>query len=267
MNSILFVCMALLLHPQVSGPATPTTPDKGAYLKEASISQTESAIHVSANSPRPMAQTLDALLRKYGWRIEYEDPQYTSKLDMVERPSPHGDSRAFPAGGAFSVDIPSGSATAAPPEDKTLQVIVDSYNRSGNPGRFELRKIDSGKGYAVVGVAAQDAKGKVAEQKAVLDARITVPTLKRSADETVNLICQKIGLSSHVPITLGVNPRALLVENSLKFGGTNKPARDLLSDFLSQLETLTKHPMYWRLLFDPSSQGYYLDIHALAKTA
>jgi hypothetical protein len=59
----------------VSQAISQTTSETGSYQKQAAISETEGIVHIAANSPRPLAQTLDALRQKYGWGVDYEDPQ------------------------------------------------------------------------------------------------------------------------------------------------------------------------------------------------
>ncbi|MGA8764293.1 MAG: hypothetical protein WB562_15605 [Candidatus Sulfotelmatobacter sp.] len=264
------ICLALLAtghvwaqEPQTAVPATTapaaTSPVTNPYLREASITENKGATHISANSPRPLAQVLDALRQKYGWIVDYEDPRYVSTLDVVERPG--GAIHSLPAGGSFTVDVPADSAaTAPPPEDKTLQSIVDAYNQSKNPGRFELRKNED-RTYLVSGIGARDENGKVAAQEAIFDLTITMPKQQSSASETLELLCQKIAEPSHVKITVGVTPRKIMDYTKVNVGGTKVQARILLSRILEA----TGHTMYWRLLFDPDSKGYYLDIHAVQR--
>lgn len=223
----------------------------GTYLTRAMFSQSASSIRVTANSPRPLPQILDALQQKYGWAVDYEDPQYVSKLDLIEAHTP---SRSLlPSGGSFSVEFPAG----APLVENTLRLLVDSYNQSKNPGRFELRKTAQG-GYAVVGTAAYDEKGKILQRLPLLDSPITVPAKERTITDTIALICQEAGAVSQSPVNIGVAPTGFLDHASVTVGGNNVRARDLL------LQTLmaTHRSLYWRLLFDPNSKSYYLDIHA-----
>ncbi len=224
---------------------------------EASISRVGNAVHVSVNGPRPLERAVDALRLKYGWLVSYEDPQYLSAKDLTESAGEKGFLQ--PAGGAFTADIPVGEPPAdAPPEDKSLKLVVDAYNRSGNPGQFELRRSDDG-AVAVAGVAARDEKGTVSAQKVLLDSMITVPVEQRTIADTVNLICQKLADETHLPVAVGVTPRSLVDHINVKAGGTKSPARTVLSQALAASD----HPLYWRLLFDPNSKGYLLNIHWL----
>lgn len=223
-----------------------------AYLKEAVMSESAGTVHVSANSPRPLEQVLDGLQKKYGWVVNYEDPQYVSHVDLMDT---HDASAAqVPAGGSFSVDFPA----TAPDEEKILRLVVDAYNRSKNPGQFELRRSQQGLFY-VIGTGAHDEKGAIATQQVVLDLPVTFPTQERTIADTITLIGQSIAQQTHFEVTLGVMPRSLIAHAPVKLGGTKVPARELV---LQSLQAAAR-PMYWRLLFDPSTKGYFLNIHVV----
>jgi hypothetical protein len=228
------------------------TAGAGNYLKQAKISRDGSTIIIDANSPRPLAQVLDALQVKYAWSIDYEDPQYTAVADVVDAPK-SSPLPKLPAGAAFSVQFPAN----APDEEKVLRAIVDSYNKSKNPGQFELRHADGI--FYVVGDAAHDEKGGIAKQQVLLDAPVTLANEERTVTETVKLMCDQLAAQSGMQVTLGVTPRRPMDRNSIKLGGTKIPARDLLLQALHA----THQNLYWQLLYDPSSKGYVLNIHAL----
>jgi hypothetical protein len=278
------------------------TPQASSYLKQAEISETEGTVHIVANSPRPLTQVLEALQKKYGWFINYEDPQFTSKLDTVEVADPRAhapSSQILPAGGRFTLEFPappaqppspqpgaatepgqmSNSAQSSPAqssstpshpaqldfaqEEKTLRLVVDAYNHSDNPGRFELRTIGEGN-LTLVGTAAHDAKGQIASQKPVLDSTLTLARGQRMATTTIELLCQRLTALRGIKVSLGVYPRNLLDHTPVTVGAAKKAsARDLLLQTLAH----TRGSYYLHLLYDPSSKGYYLDIHSIHPAA
>jgi len=236
-----------------AAPVAPTTPTPSPYLRQATVSEAAGMVHITANSPRPLAQILDALQVKYKWIVSYEDPQFTSQQDIVTVTSTGDTHMQLPSGGIFSIDF----SAAAPDEEKTLRSMVDSYDHGKNPGRFEVKKTAQGAFY-LVGTAATDDKGHISAQQVVFDLPITIPAQERTITETLNLICQEISNRTHIQVTVGVSPRSLLDHTNVKVGGNAVAARDLLVQSLAEVRT---HP-YWRLLFDPNSKGYYLDIHS-----
>lgn len=292
MKSInLVTSIILLVTSQAFSQAKPET---ASYLKEAQVSEAEGTVHVVANSPRPLQQVLDALYKKYSWAVDYEDPRFTSQQDLVDVPDPvtHAPhAQTLPAGGKFSVDFPAVSiaspqiastqvstptdsaksasaAPSAPPvsalhvsddEEKTVRLVVDAYNKSDNPGRFEVRKNSEGN-IVVVGTAARDAKGQISPQKPIFDTPLTVVRRQRTATETIELLCKKLTASRGAKVAIGVNPRNLLDHTPVTIGATKAaPARDLLRQTL----TAAHCNCYLRVVFDPTSKGFYVSIHSI----
>ena len=228
-----------------------TSKQPEAYLKEATISENTGMVRVVANSPRPLEQVLDALQRKYGWIVNYEDPQYVATADYVEHAG--AEPSRIPAGRTFSVEFP-----ATTTEEKVLRLVVDAYNKSSNPGHFEMRQLADG-GFDVVGTEGHDDKGKMSAQPIPLDLSVTLPNEERSINETVDRICDEVTKQLHYDFNLGISPRSFLVRTTAKIGGTSKSARE----FLTQSLSATHQRLYWRLLFDPNSKSYLLNLHAV----
>jgi hypothetical protein len=226
-------------------------PPHEVYLKDATISDSAGTVRLVANSPRPLEQVLDALQRKYGWIVNYEDPQYVATADYVEKPD--AEQSRIPAGRSFSVEFPTGAA-----EEKVLRLVVDAYNKSNNPGHFEVRQLAGGN-FDVVGTQAHDEKGKMLVQQIPLDISVTLPSEERSINETVGRICEEVTKQLHFDFNLGISPRSFLLRTTAKIGGSNKSARDFLTESL----TATHQKLYWRLLFDPNSKTYLLNLHAV----
>ncbi len=220
------------------------------YLRQASITETSELVHITANSPRPLLQTLDALRRKYGWVINYEDPPYTSSFDIVEK---HDDPSQLllPAGGNFDVEFPG----HPPRQDQTLQLIVDAYNQTSNPGRFELHTTQGR--LNVVGTSDRSGTNTLSPLHPLLDTLLAVPVRQRTIADSVNLLCHMLTVQNHTTVSVGIWPKALVAYTTVKIGGDAVPARELLSQSLQA----ARRNLYWSLLFDPGLKGYVLNIH------
>jgi hypothetical protein len=221
------------------------------YLRQASITETSEAVHIMADSPRPLLQALDALRHKYGWVVNYEDPAYTSNLDVVESQEDPSHS-LIPAGRNFNVEFP----VRSPLEDPTLHLIVDAYNQSSNPGRFEVRHT-SGAGFYVVGTSARNRPNAILPRQPLLDTRVTLPARNRTIADTIKILCHVLAAQNHTSVSVGILPRALVAYTTVKIGGGKVPARQLLIQSLQA----TGRTLYWCLFFDPASKGYVLNVH------
>ncbi len=237
-----------------------------AFAKQAVVNEVAGKIHIAANSPRPLAQILNALQENYGWQINYEDARYTFKPDFSEVAAPHylnpkaGATIKVPSGGAFTIEVGSSKDSATmPDEEKTLRSIVESYNQSGNPGRFEVRKSTTGS-FEIVGIGAHDPSGKIASTQPALDFPIFIPRKQRSAFQAVQAICTSLSQHGHIPVSLGVYPTGLFRVTRSTIGGSRIEARLLLAEALQA----TGRKMSWRLLYDPETRTYVLNVAPVA---
>jgi hypothetical protein len=226
------------------------------------ITANGSTLHLVVSSARPLADALDALQKKYGWMINYEDPQFVDKSDIVESSDkryvvssstgrPH-----TPNGTAFTVDFPANAVSGVPDAEKTLRIVIEAYNKSSNPGKFVLMSAEGR--YDVVGVSAHGADGKMASQASPFDAKITLvaATDEKPTIDALTSICEQAGKVSGQTIALGVFPRNLMAR-PISVSGSNLAARDLLVKALAA----TEHKVYWRLLYDVDTHGYFLNLH------
>lgn len=233
-------------------------------IKRPMIYQVGSVVHINAEGPLPLLRALDALQDKYGWIVDYEDPQYPAELDVVANPRSlprrHPNARNFGAG-RFSVQFDSGPAPDShPDENSVLTIVVDAYNQSSGTGQFELRKEQDGR-FDVVGTGVRGEDDEVSSQRPILDLQITLATKSTSADETLAFICQKVSEQSKIPVTpegITGNSRG---RKAVAVGGSEVSARTLLSRTLA----LTADHLSWRLLYDPGANSYELTVPGLSQ--
>src|SRR5580704_3021757 len=58
------------------------------YMERAEVHHQTNSASVVANSPRPLAQAVTALSEEFAWVIDFEDPPYYSKHDLVDDTAP-----------------------------------------------------------------------------------------------------------------------------------------------------------------------------------
>jgi hypothetical protein len=120
--------------------------ERHSQYMEPRIEEKESFLEITTNAPRPLDDVLAAMAHQHGWHINYEDPQY-GESDIVDQTAPSwleqhpNGPRAYGiGGGAFHVKIPIDGYFPDDPM-QILPQLIDAYNRSGNPGRFQLRVV------------------------------------------------------------------------------------------------------------------------------
>jgi hypothetical protein len=228
-----------------------------AHYFEARFVHSESSLEIDVNSPRPLDDVLAVLARNHGWRINYEDPHY-AKADLVDdtapswlREHPSGDRIYVVAGGAFYAKIPVDAYFPVDPR-QILPALVEAYNRSGNPGKFELRP-ENNESFDVVATAAGDGP-----QTPLLDTVMSFDAKDSdSADSSLEAFCEALSRASGESVGFWrffVTGTSYFPGGRIKLHVQNQPAREVLRRMLGQV-TSTKS---WCLLYDPELRKFLL---------
>ncbi len=243
--------------PENSAHAKEWTERRARYLAEPNIEESESWLEINANDPRPLANVLDALALQHGWHINYEDPQY-AKADILDdtAPSwllehPNGPHVYVVGGAAFSAKI---AVDGRFPDDpmKILPALVEAYNRSGNPGHFELRTTTNHEWFAVVPTAAGDGP-----QTPILDTMMSFnATGSVNIDSSLRAFCDELSRQSGQTVEFwrGFSTGTPQERETIKLHAQNEPAREVLRRILAQGTSVRT----WRLLYDPDLGKFHL---------
>ncbi len=233
-------------------------------MKKPLIYQIGQIVHINATGPRPLLQAVDALQAKYGWIVDYEDPRYPREISgsSAQPPIPlrrHANAETNVEEG-FSVKFNVGpTPDSRPDEHMVLALLVDANNQGNAAGEFELRQEREGS-FALVGVGIRDPQGESSGQHPILDTTITLASERRSVAETIALICHKLSRQRQISVTINGLAQSLAGREPVAVGGTEVPARALLSRVLAA----SGSNLYWRLLYDSESQSYQLTISRLS---
>jgi hypothetical protein len=241
-------------------------------LKTAEVEETDGVVRIFANSPRPLAQALCAITKRNEWLVDYEDPEYTSKFDLIDATNPtwravHPEKPPLmiPQGGAFEFKYDESRAATADGERQILEALVAAYNQSENPGTFEVRELSidsrpwsvSRKRYAIVGVSIKDDQGRPQRVSPILDTLITLPKQERSASETIRLMGEELFAKRRVKVVEGGVANNALIQSKVTVGGTNVSARSLLLQTLGQVMNPS---MGWHAKYDRMMPVYVLNV-------
>ena len=238
------------------------------FIKYARVRHVANSATVYANEPRPLAQAVRGLSGEYGWAIDYEDPPYYSKYDLVDDTDPRW-RKAHPnekgvvgvAGRSFhTAFLSSPNDTSTAQEARILDSVVSDYNKSGNPGRFIVRNEGDGR-FSVVGVKVEGNYGREEPVSPVLDTPVTIPSETRNASLTIRAILAAASATAHVKLESGTVPLNIMHNSQVTVGGQNIPARELLA----QVVNATQVKLCWHLYYDADEKMYVLNLPPVVK--
>ncbi len=242
------------------------------HLKKPLIYQIGNVVCIDADGERPLLRALEALQQKYGWIVDYEEPQYPAYADRAENvaslPSRRHANARSGRRQSFSVEFTVGPTPESPPDENTvLTTVVNAYNEGNAVVRFELRDENNSandKGrqqeqrFDVVGINEIDHQNGAESQQPILDVPITLRREPRSAAHTIFAICDRVSEKSKVSIAVGAID-GNLSGSQVAIGGFGVSARTLLSSTLTSLA----ERLSWRLIYDSSSKSYQLSVIGL----
>lgn len=239
------------------------------YMERAEVHHLANSATVSANSPRPLAQALTALSEEYALVIDFEDPPYYSKYDLVDDTAPewraaHPKAKGVTVigGDGFQTRLPDNlnADSSSAEEEHILDRVTSDYNTSGNPGRFSVRNEGDGR-FAIVGISVKDESGQDEAKSPILDTPISVPADTRDALTTIHVILNALTAKTQTKVIAGMLALNPLHQAQVTVGGENIPARILLLQTLSA----AKIKLYWHLYYDNGVKMFALNVLPLRK--
>lgn len=221
---------------------------------------------MKADFGTPLLQAITAVREEYGWVVDYEDPPYSGKHDVMDMTNPkyratHPNASVVlgPAAGAFQSTYRATPNMWSSPtaEQKLLEEVVSDYNQSGNPGNFTVRELPDGS-FDVVGTSIHDDSGGDVPIKPILDTPISIPRVARSYYKTLQAILTALPVKTG----LGVGPTNLLMGGAIKVGGTDVPARNLL---MQMIGTWGPAKWVWSLRYNVNDRVYFLNLELASR--
>lgn len=226
------------------------------YMSQSRMEKTESSLEITANAPRPLDDILSALAHQHGWHINYEDPEY-GKSEIIDdtAPSwlelhPNGPHVYGIAGGALHVKIPLDGYFPDDPM-QILPPLIEAYNRSGNPGQFQLRAVGTNS-FDVAPTASSDGP-----QTPLLDTVLSFDAeFEEGAYPTLRRFCKELSRKTgHTVVFGGFGPSEnRLLQAHIQQHSLNQPAREILRQMYQQVGSTD----CWRLFYDPDSKRFWL---------
>lgn len=217
------------------------------------------------DDPRPLSKAVDLLETRFGWYISYEDVPYLDDTNVWNVTDPayaaaHPGAKALIPKTVPLTDVFAINAKTGVPDDPftALNKLLAAHDNTGNPGKFTVHQANGM--FQIVPVATRNRTGMSVSVTPQLDTAVSFPSANRTVKETVDLLCQAIGVPS------GVFPANVFLQARVTTGALNEPARDVLLRTLSQATANSGRKMTWQLLcsFD-TVQPCYLNFHFVMK--
>lgn len=222
-------------------------------------------------SPRALATTADLLEQKLGIAVGYEDPMWISDNDLIRAADYPGNITAtlqapawrgplIPRGGILDVLIPESlEARKGLNAGAFISNVVENYRVHRNPGEF--RVVDLGDDqFSIVPVRVEDRMGSLSSQNALLDARISLPELDRTASGTLDVIYGAISAATGIPLNRASDSAVYFDSHRVRLGAQNEVARNVL---VRALRLPRGVKVSWRLYFDPERKQYAINLHGV----
>ena len=216
---------------------------------------------ISVADPRPLAEAVKTFEGMFGFAVTYEDPRFVHASDLVQRqPRRNGAADLIPRGGPFTFSM------AAAPRPKAAQseiaqlvkAIVDQYEASGYPGRFDV--LEEEDVVSVVPKAVRGLSGSFNPASSVLNTRISVRQQRsRTMLVGVQQVLDAVATATGQHINLGTAPSNFMMQTLMEDGAADTPARTVLLRAFHA----TGARVSWRMLYEPNDRFYAFNIHGL----
>ncbi len=201
-------------------------------------------------SPRLTARPVSALLQQFrtreGIAVTYEDPRYSKRSDMDEKPATFTYTRQ-------ELHSPDGAEV----------VIARMLRGYGANGGLTFRVVRDGPRLHVVTSEGLNPAGARIHQDPILDTLINLPPRRRTGSQLLQEICDQIKEQTGYRVDIGPGDAGL--HDYTTMGIENQPAS---AAFEKVWDNLTSPGTFvWDLYYDPADGGYGLNFSYVGAAA
>ncbi len=211
---------------------------------------------IVVSGSRPVAEAVREIERLSGQVVTYEDAPIADPGAVAPMVAGGDAAFAMPRIGRLSFEGPETASLEA--AGKAVEAALAAYEAGRPAARFALLR--SGDALHVVPVAISDTAGRSAKVMPALDVRVSVPGGRRSALDALDQWRLALAAALGRPVGLGAAPLATLQARRIEFSANGEPAREALSRLLAA----TGIRLSWRLLYDPGTKEYALNLAEVA---
>ena len=194
--------------------------------------QSEQAIELAVDDPRPLAAAAIELEKRHGGVITYEDAPFLSPGDVVDVTS--AVSKVLPvrltasshSTGWPTRDRVSRTGHCRQTQDEALSDAIAAHETSRYPGTFRVLRTNAA--LHVVPTGATDQSGRRIEYVSLLDTRISLPEGRRKGFDVMMEIASALSARAGTKVVLGTIPLNLLAHTDVDIKASDEMARGVL---------------------------------------
>ncbi len=260
MRSSTVIVMLVLLVATKSTRVHAQGSSSDSFWRSGAVKHGTGTATVTSNSPRPLWIALTTMEREYGWVIDFDDPIF-GESETVPDHNPRWEARhpgvlsRAPAGAMFQSTYVEDAAIASSAA-KVIEKVVEDYNKSDNPGRFEVRI--EGAGHIEVVGHPRDPNAPFSD---ILATPITVAAGTRGSLDALSDLAGVLSSISGVKVVLGTLPFNFLIQAHVVITPGKLPARELLT----QIADSSSVQLMWDFLYDYDTHTYFVSLRPRTK--
>jgi hypothetical protein len=212
-------------------------------------------LDVNVDDPRPLAAAIEALEKRHGWIITYEDPPYVFAGDMQDvtaqvRKDGAMHKKVFaPTGGQLHYTYERSAAASKDASASIIKGLLQQHHATGNAGVFRLEQ--TGSIFHVIPTTHRNAVGAPETTASLLDTTISIDTKDQTLVEALRALVTALNRATGNNVIVGMAPLNLLLRTEIKGREAKGPARTILLQILEE----TGQTLSWQLFCMPGAPG------------
>ncbi len=209
------------------------------------------------NAPRPIAMMAEKIEQQTNWAITYEDPSYQYAGDYTEFP----DKLSY-GGRAFAIhNVPFVFTLDAEKRKDVVKAVRELAEQFETRSGGQKFRVIAEKGYIhIVPQLNRDKQGIWAEQRPMLDTRVSIAAGKRNLMAILAELKQEVSRASERALYIGSVPMSLMMNTEVELPAfKNTQARAILREALSRAPA----KLSWQLVGGAGDDDQVLNVHVV----
>jgi hypothetical protein len=226
----------------------------------------DQATSFTVDGPRALSQAVLILIQQYGYAVTYEDAPLTYSDDLQDMTTQHHADLSYlkkpgavreiaPVGETFTVHLPPPNSMNDPTDvAAVLRRMLKEHAASARGGRFRVLQADGV--FHIVPTDVRDIHGEWVSHGSLLETKISVPEMRRSGAQMLDVICKAVSAATQSQIVVGAIPLNAFASVQGVWSAKDEAAREFLWRVLNSGD----RKYTWELDYDPAMHHYFLSV-------